>query len=354
MNTSITIQVPGCKKDATLDQTIAMLSSSQKWEQLSVAVAYSSLAGVARLHEVVSAAQPKASFRWLLGLDDYVTQPGAIDFCCSVGNTDVRVYSSTKAKTRFHPKVFLFDSSLSEVGSSMIIGSANLTFAAFNRNCEAVAILDAQDSTDKKLMRSNFQCLWDLGQAPTPPLLADYRAKFEENRKSRAFLLGAEPEQGTNTGPILHSDAALVNPSTATVCWIEVGKNTALGRELEVKGEQARFFGLEPCGGPPAFRDFIVSNGEIVNLRLKYQQKNSMWRLQLRSDVPEVADGLRPDIGGRLGRSPYVAVFKRTETKDRFILEFPRHDSNEFDSIRKQSEHVGTIGSTSSRQYGWF
>lgn len=353
MNVLIHTQIPACPKDDTLGQAIASLSSRHDWEQMSVAVAYSSLAGVSRLHEVVSAVHPKASFRWLLGLDDYVTQPGAIDFCCSVKNTDVRLYSSNRPNTRFHPKVILFDAPKKGAISSMIVGSANLTFAALNRNCEAVAVIEAQRKAERSLMRARFESLWSLGTAPTERLLSDYKARFDKFRKSRAFLLGAENDTPIKSGLVLHSDSALVNPGTADVCWIEVGKNTAMGRELEFKGEQARFFGLEPTGEPAAMRNFIVSNGEIVPLRLKYQG-NAMWRLQLRSSVPEVEEGLRPLIKGKLGRSPYVAVFKRTPTKGLFALSFPRRDSKEFGVIWKNSEKAGTVGSTASRAYGWY
>lgn len=319
---------------------------------MSVAVAYSSLAGVSRLHEVVVDAHPDASFRWLLGLDDYITQPGAIDFCCSVKNAEVRIYSSKRPNTRFHPKMLLFDAPEKGSTSSMIIGSANLTFAALNHNCEAVAIIEAQQKAERALMRSRFESLWTLGTSPTDKLLSEYKSQFDKFRKSRSFLLAAESETPTNTGPILHSDSALINPGSANVCWIEVGKNTAMGRELEVKGEQARFFGLEPTGGNAAFRNFLVSDGQTVPLRLKYQG-NAMWRLQLRASVPEVDKGLRPMLNGRLGRSPYVAVFKRTQTKDLFSLSFPRRDSKEFRDIWKKSEIAGTIGSTASREYGW-
>ena len=353
MNVLIHTQLPSCPKSDTLGQTLASLSSSQNWEQMSVAVAYSSLAGVSRLHEVVSAIHPNASFRWLLGLDDYVTQPGAIDFCCSVKNTDVRLYSSSRPNTRFHPKVILFDAPKKGTVSSMIVGSANLTFAALNRNCEAVAVMEAQRKAERSLMRAHFESLWSLGSSPTDKLLADYKNSFNKFRKSRSFLLGTENDQPSNTGPVLHSDSALVNPGTADVCWIEVGKNTAMGRELEFKGEQARFFGLEPTGEAAAMRKFLVSSGEIISLRLKYQG-NAMWRLQLRSNVPEVETGLRPVIRGKLGRSPYVAVFKRTRTRDLFSLSFPRRDSKEFEVIWRNSEKAGTVGSTSSRTYGWY
>jgi HKD family nuclease len=352
MKTLIHTQFPDCRKADTLDQTIASLSSSHEWEQMSVAVAYSSLAGVSRLHEVVLDAHPDASFRWLLGLDDYITQPGAIDFCCSVKNAEVRIYSSKRPSTRFHPKVLLFDAPKKGEVSSMIIGSANLTFAALNRNCEAVAVIEAKVKEERALMRAKFDSLWSLGTPPTTKLLSDYKSRFDKFYKTRAFLLAAESQTPANKGPILHSDTALINPGTADVCWIEVGKNTAMGRELEVKGEQARFFGLEPSGGTAAFRNFLVSNGQMVPLRLKYQG-NAMWRLQLRATVPEVDAGLRPVLNGKLGRSPYVAVFKRTPKKDLFSLSFPRRDSKEFRGIWKKSESAGTIGSTASREYGW-
>lgn len=352
MKTSIEIQLPSCPEKDTIGKTIETLSSGKLWGRMSVAVAYSSLAGVASLCNIVRNANPDIAFRWLLGLDDYVTQPAAIDFCCSVSNTDVRIYSSTIAKTRFHPKVFLFDTLGNKTDSAIIVGSANLTFAALKKNCEAVAIMNAQNATDTAIMRSRYELLWSLGTKPTKAVLDEYRTQFAKFRKSRAFLLVADGKQAKNSGPVLESDAALINPASASICWIEVGKNTALGRELEVKGEQARFFGLEPTGGDAEFRNFLVSNGNTVSLRLKYQG-NAMWRLQLRTDVPEVAVGLRPVVPGGLGRSPYVAVFKRTGTKKLFALTFPRQDSKEFEQIRKRSEKSGTIGSTSTREYGW-
>jgi PLD-like domain len=265
----------------------------------------------------------------------------------------VRLYASKRPNTRFHPKVMLFDAPRRGARSSMIIGSANVTFAALNRNCEAVAVVEARRKAERALMRSRFESLWALGTPPTKKLLSDYRSRFNKFRKSRAFLLNAESETPPNTGHILRSDSALINPGTATVCWIEVGKNTAMGKELEVKGEQARFFGLEPTGGAAEFRNFLVSSGDKVSLRLKYQG-NAMWRLQLRASVPEVGVGLRPVVNGKLGRSPYVAVFKRTKTKGLFSLSFPKRDSKEFAGVRKHSGRAGTIGSTSSREYGWY
>ena len=225
MKTSIAIQLPSCPQKDTIGKTIEILSSSQLWGRMSVAVAYSSLAGVASLCDIARASNPEVSFRWLLGLDDYITHPAAIEFCCSIGNTNVRLYRSTKANTRFHPKVFLFDTLGNNAASSMIVGSANLTFAALNKNCEAIAILDAQNAADAAIMRSRYELLWGLGGKPTKPLLDEYRKQFAKFRKSRAFLLEADAKQAKNGGPILQSDAALVYPS----------KPLALSRALTIR-----------------------------------------------------------------------------------------------------------------------
>ncbi|MEI6341355.1 MAG: phospholipase D-like domain-containing protein [Verrucomicrobiota bacterium] len=353
MKTAIHIQLPSGKKRDTLDRTIEKLSYHKKWQQISVAVAYSSLAGVARLDEVVRAANPNASFRWLLGLDDYITHPAAIEFCQEGKNSEVRVYASRNPIARFHPKVVLFESELGEGSSSMTIGSANLTYAALNRNCEAISILDAQSQDDRVTMRSRFESLWRLGRIPTPHLISEYKDKFDALRASRGFLLSSERDRKAKLGPVFQSDVAIINPGSATVCWIEVGKNTAKGRELEVKGEQARFFGLEPTGGTPEWREFRVSNGTVVRMRLKYRRSNSMWRLQLNVNVPEVAYGLRPLVDGRLARSPYVAVFERIPGSPVFCLSFLREDAPRFEGIRRLSEKSGTVGSTLARRYGW-
>ncbi|WP_245631027.1 hypothetical protein [Candidatus Nitrospira nitrificans] len=146
---------------------------------------------------------------------------------------------------------------------------------------------------------------------------------------------------------------AEVDPGTATVCWIECGYVTAMGRELEFKAEQGLFFGLNPHGGDPTYLNYRVSNGTTVQLRMKYQG-NHMWRLQMTKEVPEVAEGLRPRQKGKLMRSPWVAVFERLRTKDTYRLYFVKLRSASFRQLKERSERHGTIGRTTAREYGWF
>lgn len=355
MNASIAFQLPHPKEPQSLEALMSRIASQQAWDAISVAVAYSSVSGVRQFYEIVRQLHPSASFRWLLGLDDYITQPGAIEFCATLPHAQLRVFTSRGGRSRFHPKLYLFENTSSRTNASIIIGSANLTAAALRRNCEAVAIVEARTTADTAHIGASFDSVWELGKEPSAAILEEYAANFKKHRKSRSFLIGSDPLQTDTTkkGEVLHSDAAEMDPSIANVCWIEVGKNTAMGRELEFKAEQALFFGLTPTGGPPEMRNFRVSSGNLVPLRLKYQG-NAMWRLQMTSDIPEVAIGLRPLIDGKLQRSPFVAVFERNKVENSFRLAFVRASSRDFARIRAASKQLGTIGTTSTREYGWY
>jgi len=200
-----------------------------------------------------------------------------------------------------------------------------------------------------------------LGHIPTDSEIADYETEYKKQRRER------EQQNGAAAQPIpapLHAgyddadqDSSGDDPTLATVCWIEVGKNTLMGKELEFKAEQALFFGLSPIGDKKEERTFAftVSSGDSVPLRFVYQG-NSMWRLQMNVDVPEVAVGLRPrdPITGKQGRSPFVAVVTRTDKSNHFALGFIDEQSPDYTEVRNRSENFGTLGSTSARKYGWY
>ena len=357
METNLIIQEPFCHPDHTFDAVISQIASESRWARVSVAVAYATVSGVIRLHEVIYSSNPNVCFRWLLGIDDYITSPGAVDFCSLQSKSDVLIYESTQSTTRFHPKMYLFEE-FNRLGGGvlLIVGSANLTIAALERNCEAGAIVWTSSKSEAEELIASYDRLWQLGKEPTYELMAQYEAKYQRHQRNRSFLRqdDVKIQKSVRSYEVLEHDAAERSPEASNICWIEVGKNTAMGRELEFKAEQARFFGLNPQGGESEYRDFLVSNGEMVSLRLKYQD-NHMWRLQLNKNVPEVATGLRPENEmGQLERSPYVAIFKRLDGNKSFKLYFQRVNSHIYRRIRSQSERIGTLGKTTAREYGWY
>ena len=75
----------------------------------------------------------------------------------------------------------------------------------------------------------------------------------------------------------------------------------------------------------------------------------------MNSHIPEIQDGLRPvdPKTRKLGRSPYVAVFTRTNVANTYRLKFIDESSEEYASLLTRSRQVGTLGRTTARQYGW-
>ncbi len=351
LKTNFVVQTPSSPAAGRLGTIFFERVLASKFDETQVAVAYMTVAGIRAL----LVAFPLNSLRkskWLVGLDDFITQPGALDVVLNLPGAELRVISHANKNLRFHPKVYIFGKQSSFKDGMTVIGSANLTAQGLAGNGEASAILDCETSADTAVVLSMWNELWKQGHKPTVNELATYKENYTIAKKSRLKTKAIIPTP-TKGMIILASDDAQLDPAIANTCWIECGNVTLMGKELELKAEQGIFFGLNPTGEDAKYLTFQVSTKEKIQLRLKYQG-NHMWRLQLTNEVPEVAVGLRPkNPDGSLGRSPHVAVFDRTEDKKTYILRFILLNSNEFNKIVRKSKQTGTYGQTSARQYGW-
>jgi hypothetical protein len=218
--------------------------------------------------------------------------------------------------------------------------------------------LESQSRQDQQQLDEMWGALWGQGHTLATQEFESYRQRYEEARPLRARIheLTPQPRHAKNAVEIIEQDTAELDPSRASTCWIECGRVTAMGRELELKGEQGLFFGLSHLDEEKVF-NFRLSNGEDSALRLKYQE-NAMWRVQMNNDVPEVRAGLRPRLpDGALGRSEFVAVFTRLNRTDYFGLNFLRINSPEFARLKEKSSELGTSSRTRAgvdgRDYGW-
>jgi hypothetical protein len=350
------VQKPSSAPDENVRAALEGYLRDQVREHLYVAMAYVSIAGVRTLLEAFPPDQPTRS-HWLVGLDDALTQPGAIQLLLSLKHAQVRVGSFARSNLRFHPKVCRLQTVSGGGKDLLMIGSANLTNNALEGNSEAVVFLETEDAAEKRLFGRVWAELWAQGHVPTSADLKRYTTLYREASKIRRRL-PKELAHGRKVTPerprvILKGDAAELDPAHAQTCWIECGYITAMGRELEFKAEQGLFFGLPPTGGPAKTFVFRTSEGTLVSLRLKYQQ-NHMWRLQMNNLVPEVRRGLRPLLSdGTLGRSNKVAVFTRDGDPKTFALIFVSIKSRAFKRLETRSRTYGTIGRTSARAYGW-
>ncbi len=96
----------------------------------------------------------------LCSLDMGITQLSGIKKLIENG-VEVRVYQSNKGT--FHPKIWLFGKNKTDW--RMLIGSANLTRAAFIDNVEASVLIDDKNTTSSALMF--FGYLWDKENSST-------------------------------------------------------------------------------------------------------------------------------------------------------------------------------------------
>ncbi|SNT03172.1 HKD family nuclease [Noviherbaspirillum humi] len=353
MKIKFQIQTPTSKPALTLAHLISERAEKTCFDEVLISAAYVTISGIRLLMNGFSNSMPSSS-KWLIGLDDYITQPGAIDTAMAIPGAEVKVVSYAELGLRFHPKVYILRKKSKPKQTLTILGSSNLTSQALSKNGEANAIIDAENQEDLLTTQELWDALWKQGHSPTKQELTAYKIKYEAQnaRKPKAVVVKQKPKPKPGM-IILSSDDAELDPTLANVCWIECGYITAMGREIELKAEQGLFFGLNPTGEKPRIFDFIVSSGNKTQLRLKFQA-NHMWRLQLTNEVPEVALGLRPRLrDGTLGRSPYVAVFERTDKKSLFRLRFIDLSSMEFKKLTQKSGQLGTLGKTAARQYGW-
>lgn len=354
MQTRLLIQSPATVESKSLQAQIAACITKEKFDFARVAVAYATVSGVRSLLATFDAHGLQKS-RWLIGLDDAITQPGAIELLLTLKNGEVRIASFEDVGRRFHPKLYAFAHANKDHSIATMIGSANLTASAFYGNGEAVALLECNDKKEKAEVNAAWDQLWAQGHKPTVDELKAYAEKYKKAavlHRQYKKIVKAKPRK-PKSSEVLASDEAEIDPTIATICWIECGNVTAMGRELELKAEQGLFFGLNPAGEKAKAIAIQNSDGSMVDLRMKYQG-NHMWRLQMNNSVPEVKAGLRPvKKDGKLGRSPYVAVFTRIPGMKAKTLQFVDLGSKEFTALRKRTIKSGTLGKTTAREYGW-
>ena len=135
----------GGSADHTLGKALTASSASGNFDRLDVAVAYATLPGVKALALAVGGI-PQVS-RWVVGLDDAITQPEALEFISQLPGSELRVVKLTPSR-RFHPKMYLLWSSSEKSKAAAAIGSGNMTVNGLRKNGEVAVILTAEAIKD--------------------------------------------------------------------------------------------------------------------------------------------------------------------------------------------------------------
>ena len=180
MKASLLIQSPTTVASNSLQAHVVACVGKEQFDFARVAVAYATVSGVRSLLAAFDAHGLEKS-RWLLGLDDALTQPGAIALLRSLTNVEVRIASFEASGRRFHPKFYAFAHAAKDSVISVLIGSANLTAQAFYGNSEATALLEHKDQKDKDQVNAAWDQLWAQGHEPTAAELKIYAKKYKQN-----------------------------------------------------------------------------------------------------------------------------------------------------------------------------
>jgi hypothetical protein len=294
----------------------------------------------------------------VVGLDDAITQPAAIDTLASLANAQVRLASLASQGRRFHPKLYCLWSSTNPAICLAVIGSANMTLHGLNRNGEVGAILMAESAAEANMLKSAWEQMNALGRDLQDCDLAAYRAAHQKARKARrrivdAGIVPADPEAEEELGavPIFNGE-----PSQATVAWTEGASPSAGGRDLEFPRAMMPFFKLARS---PITKRFRMANGQVFPLTFTMRTDNQMWRLLFSRDAIFAGVGresLRP-VAGNTNRSDLAIVFSRATAGADFDINLVVIGSPQHASLLARSQAVGVLSRTrnpGARYFGYY
>jgi len=330
MKTSLVLQ--GVAGGLTLEGGLKAAASSAAFDRLDVAVAYATKQGIRAL-EIALGKFPNTS-RWVVGLDDAITQPEAIEYLMQLKGAQVRLAALAPGK-RFHPKLYCLSSSTDAALCISAIGSGNMTLNGLRRNGETAVLLDAESVAEADLLKEQWTAMWSLGTAATQNALGAYRDKYKQASTARKKIidLGVAPPEPPADAPVPALSTFTGQPATAGGAWTEGASPSAGGRDLEFPKKMMPFFGLTKS---PSHKWFRMKNGQRFLLTFTERTDNQMWRLMFTRESIQAAIGresLRPVTGGN--RSDLAIIFHKATGNADYDVEMV---------VIGSPEHVALIG----------
>jgi len=326
--------------------------SSEGYKRLSACAAYASYRGVLLTRSLLSGLN-SAEYRWLIGLDDTLTDPLALSVAMQTIGAHTRVAQLLKkgSKRRFHPKAYLIDRNPAG-GATLVVGSCNLTEAALKSNCEVFVAYRARNAEDADELRVFWESLWKTGHSLTNDILGEYRSKFLLKAEHEPAVQEEAPSQKPQKQPKYVAKAINESLANSKLAWIVLGKNTGGGSQLDIVKNLGPFLGLplEPKDGDHCYLEINTSLGK-KNYIMTFTK--GMWRfMNLQQGFQEP---LRPDLKQP---SPYVLVLERQDDgqtiKMHIVLEAEEHAIDMIaHSIDLGFAYESKAGA-SGRLYGWF
>lgn len=359
----------GDSSKGTMTSAISEALKETLTDRLDVAVAYATQSGLNALRGAIGE-WPDAT-RWVVGLDDAITQPSAIDDVMALPNSQVRLASLSKKGRRFHPKIYCFWHSQNPATCLTVIGSANMTLHGLERNGEVGVILKAEDEHEVVALKAAWSEMALLGRDVSLWDLDAYRLTYARARTARRRMAKIdaiplnpdtdEQDEGVESaGEIeqaveVHVDVFNGHPSSALTAWTEGASPSAGGRDLEFPRAIMPYFKLGPS---PVTKRFRMANGQVFPLTFTMRKDNQMWRLLFSRDAINAGVGresLRPISGGN--RSDLTIVFRRSGGGADFDISLIQIGSTDHAALIARSKAFGALDRTrdpGGRYFGYY
>lgn len=341
MKTNLVLQ--GITGGLTLEGGLKAAASKTAFDQLDVAVAYATKQGIRAL-EIALGKFPNTS-RWVVGLDDAITQPEAIDYLMQLNGAQVRLAALAPGR-RFHPKLYCLSSTTDSALCVSAIGSGNMTLNGLRRNGETAVLLNAETEPEADSLKAQWAAMWSLGAPATQAMLEVYRDKYKQAAAARKKVidLGVAPAEPSADAPVPSLSTFTGQPATAGGAWTEGASPSAGGRDLEFPKKMMPFFGLNAT---PSHKWFRMKNGERFLLTFTERTDNQMWRLMFTRESIQAAigrDSLRPVAGGN--RSDLAIIFHKATGNADYDVEMVVIGSPEHVALINQSKEVKGLDRT--------
>ena len=338
----------------TLEAAIKKAAAGSGFDRLDVAVAYATKAGILTLEKALGGFPPKS--RWVVGLDDAITQPEALAYLFALPGAKLRL-ASLAPQRRFHPKLYCLRQSTDAAAAVSATGSGNMTLHGLRHNGEAAVLLTAESITEVKSLTKQWKALWLLGDEATQVALDAYTPRYKKAKAGRKKVADADSALAVpeDTEPVVDVAAFDGTVATASVAWIDFGKAMGKGRELEMHTQLMPFFKIQKNFATPQKRDFRFGQTLMALPFKKWTgtKGNQMWRINFITTVPGSDVLIRLVLNGKQLTSDRAVKFERLANGS-FAVTFLKQGTTAYKYLVKQSKLSGTFGQTSARSYGFY
>lgn len=283
--------------------------------------------------------------RVVAGISGSVTSPQALRYLRGRRH-EVRLGSS--AQGLFHPKLLVGGRRFSTSGAiseprCAYLGSANFTGRGLTVNIEV--FVTTRDPVLLSGASAVFQRIWAAASPLTNRTLAAYEVAFARAQANRSsedvdLLLG---DRRTRRRSVL---SPVVRPDLCNGVW--VGLNSFTGEHtFQVEFPRSAGEALRSLiGGGTGKVDVQCSDGVIRTVIFDYYRSNGMYRLNVPNSVPLVG-------WARVNRRGALLVRRNDDGAEAGILaEIIRGER--LRECESKSSILGSVGTTSTRRYGWY